>query len=901
MNGYKLRNEQGDLNLKKFINSLDCSLDLYKIKDVYERVYRKHNFSTKIENKEYSNRVINVTFKYSIKKFNRINSNIYIKYGYNKEEIIFIDGICKKNGKIIGIQTNEKIYNPIDSNELKECGFIYNEESKQYEAHNIETVLEVEQIRKEIYKDGFICDGIKFVRLSRSSGSSRVGKCLFIDERLYKMVSKWQNCGITHNKDYEGDLAGWESSISLTSSSIIDTLEINANNILIIDDYDSVFKDKAVVTKFNTKTQRLESYPDEVEISNSIWDGQSLMDSSLFNKYSNYGMLLLRNRFFKSCCFNTNLQQWFVDNNIVDVSQLNGYTQAKTIQEIKLVTTPNSIKYLKFGSLEDWLWTLDPMFGVVKHEKPTHYFDGRLVQTHYQLLNTLQLTYEETEELLRPSLEYLSLIKSNPSVLRHHIKFQTKQLTEPAALNSKNDIIYTLLGINEKFSQTKLYYDFRSDLVKSFKKNLRKGHILVKGNYSTLCGNPMEMLKATIGAFDGSSTIPIGTVHNTNFTDGEELLGSRSPHVTIGNILLTKNKINEQINKYFNFTKEIICVNSIKDNLLERLSGSDFDSDNLLLTNNKILIKAAKRNYDKFLVPTKMVKAIVTKRKFTAECKAELDSKIAVNKIGEIINLSQELNSKFWDKVNNGISFEKVQELYNDICQLDVMSNLDIDNAKRENPADNVKELKLLKQKYEERDSEGRYIRPKFFMYLDKDKGYYDKERKAYKYYDTTMDYVERVINRYKLPKHSPNECIPFSEVLLSEKKLEGQVYYPQVHRIISLVENTQNEIKAIWNRSSISNSLKFLLSAEKQQSMVEYINGLQFSHKTMWYLLKSIEKKENSHIKKLMFNILFGSPNTAFFEYIKISQKPIYELIESNNGDIHIYDFSYKNEIKTL
>ena len=78
MNGYKLRNEQGDLNLKKFINSLDYSLDLIQLKDIYERVYRKHDFSIKIENKDYSNRVINVTFKYSIKQFNRLSSKMWL-------------------------------------------------------------------------------------------------------------------------------------------------------------------------------------------------------------------------------------------------------------------------------------------------------------------------------------------------------------------------------------------------------------------------------------------------------------------------------------------------------------------------------------------------------------------------------------------------------------------------------------------------------------------------------------------------------------------------------------------------------------------------------------------------------------------------------------------------------
>ena len=58
---------------------------------------------------------------------------------------------------------------------------------------------------------------------------------------------------------------------------------------------------------------------------------------------------------------------------------------AQRIEDIKLITTRSSIKFVKFGRLEDWLNTLESTFGVVKHEKPTHFFDGRMVQTHYQL------------------------------------------------------------------------------------------------------------------------------------------------------------------------------------------------------------------------------------------------------------------------------------------------------------------------------------------------------------------------------------------------------------------------------------------------------------------------------------------------------------------------------------
>ena len=64
-------------------------------------------------------------------------------------------------------------------------------------------------------------------------------------------------------------------------------------------------------------------------------------------------------------------------------------------------------------------------------------------------------------------------------------------------------------------------------------------------------------------------------------------------------------------------------------------------------------------------------------------------------------------------------SIDDVMELYCDISQLDVMSNLEIDSAKRENPANNTRELQLLKKKYDVRDKKNRHIRPLFFKYID--------------------------------------------------------------------------------------------------------------------------------------------------------------------------------------
>lgn len=948
-NGYRLKNKTGYLNLSRFINSLDYSLDLIKMRQVHKNLFpvvdveqletvfsfdEKGNEYDEVHSrgKEYSCQVINVTFKYSNKEFNRVRGSYYIRFGYRIDDLEFDDCIAWDDGEIVGVQTGEKVNNPVDAEELPY--FIFKD--GMYRAKdNIKTCNNVADIRSDIYENGFVCEGIKYVRFKRSSGSSRVGKCLFINERLYDIMHEWEMCGIQVDEGQDIDLAALEPYIALTLSSIIDTIEIKPENILVVDDYKSVFCERAIATRL--VDGRLVSKPEDVEISNSIWDGQSLMDRSLFGEYSNKGMLLLRARFFKSCCFNANIQQWFADHGIKKVSQLNGYTRAKKIEDVKLITTPSSIKYLKFGTLDQWLDTLETTFGVVKYEKKTHFFDGRMVQTHYQLINTLQMTYEEVEQFIKPSLDYARMIKTDPAVLRHQISYQYQSPDDTfytKAVTSKNDIIYRLLGMNDRFAKTKMYRNFCNDLIKSFIKNLRCGHVLVRGNYSTLCGNPIEMLKMAIGQFDGKSIIERNTVHCEMFENGKELLGSRSPHVTIGNILVTKNIIRPEIARYMNPTNEIVYVNSIQENLLERLSGADFDSDTMMLTDNEILVTAAKRNYDNFPVPTKLVESAKRKRKYTNREKADLDIKTSVNKIGEIINLSQELNSILWDRINKGASIEDVMELYCDISQLDVMSNLEIDSAKRENPANNTRELQLLKKKYDVRDKKNRHIRPLFFKYIDGYKGYRDdyhvyveqddefqklfktdkykdaqtikkesannivieRGRMSYQKHETSMDYLQKCINRFYVPRDKEaNHGLSYMLVPISATKGEYQKEVEQ--QIINIAREAKKEINSIWESTSANKKTKRELAYEVQEKCSAALQEVQVNEKTMRRLLSKLEDEYSDVTRFLFFSLLEqvrGFMLSGFHQIIQKSVSPVSILREDIDGDIQIYDFRY-------
>ena len=667
---YDLKLKDGNYNLRKFINTLDYSLDLIELLDIYYKKYRKNDFLFTVKKHKYTTNVINLTFKYSVKEWNQMNKNTFVKFGYNYRDLTFDDCIAKNNtGEIVGIQINSKVKNKLEipspfvvkKVEIKDKKdkSIVKEVQLQYKKKGEPKTLKTNaQLRNELYKNGFTCNGVKYCRMKRSTGSARVGKCLFINESLFKSLLNFSSGAIRLNPGDEIDLAAYEGYIALPSSSIIDTLPIKPENILLIDDYDSVFNEDVIET--HDENNWLKTTEKNCTITNTIWDGQSLMDISLFGDYSEYGMVLLRNLMFKSCCFNCNIQQWFKDNNITDISQLNGKTRATKIEDVKLITTPNSIKYLKFSTWDEWLDNLYPNFGVVKHDKKTHFFEGRLVQTHYQLLNTLQMSKDEVNEFLSEALDFAQLLRNNPEVVRYYIKYPDIDELDPLSrpMNSKNDVVYNLMSINDNFTKTKYYKDFLIDLLRSYYKNLKNGHVYVNGNYSTLLGNPIEMLQQSIGKFDGKSQIGIGNIHSIRFDYNKTLLASRSPHVTIGNIWLPYNTENKLIDCYFNLTPEIICLNSIGENVLQRLSGADFDSDTVLLTDNEILIRAAKRNYHLFKTPTSFVSARKVKRYYTPEQQADLDIKTSVNKIGEIINLSQELNSLLWDRMYHGETYD---------------------------------------------------------------------------------------------------------------------------------------------------------------------------------------------------------------------------------------------------
>lgn len=312
--GYNLKLKDGNYNLRKFINTLDYSLDLIELLDIYYKQYRRNDFMFTIKKHKYSTQVINLTFKYSVKEWNQMNKNTFVKFGYDYRELVFEDCIAMNDdGDIVGVKVGEPVFEINDKLSRPFVVTYIDDKNGKYVSYKLKGEPKVlktnSQLRNELYKNGFVCNGVKYCRMKRSTGSARVGKCLFINETLFKPILNFSSGEIRLEEGQEIDLAAYEGYIALPSSSIIDILPIKPENILLIDDFDSTFKEKVIET--HDENGWLKTSEKECEITNTIWDGQSLMDISLFGEYTEYGMVLLRNLMFKSCCFNCNIQQWF--------------------------------------------------------------------------------------------------------------------------------------------------------------------------------------------------------------------------------------------------------------------------------------------------------------------------------------------------------------------------------------------------------------------------------------------------------------------------------------------------------------------------------------------------------------------------------------------------------------
>ncbi len=805
------------------------------------------------------------------------------------------------------------------------------------------------EMREALYKDGFVLNGNKYVRYKRTASAAKSGTCLFIKERLFRLMYSWSKAGLNEKKDPCLDkLTSYEAYLALSLSSLIKTFELNPYNILFVKDFKHVLKDEDVIKVNYDEKEGLVAVRGKSDVENNIFDGEGLLDVSVFNecgydKSHLKGMMLLRNRFFKCCAFNTNLQEWFKYNNITSIDQLNGYTYATDIKDIVLVVSESCLKYVKLAkggftkeNVKRWCDAISTdrlsTFGVVKTDKETRFFDGDMVETTYQLLNTLSLKNEnDLRPLVYPYFEYINKIrdiKNTPEYVKLFLQGEVKapdfeetydedfeddnednssEELNYSSYSFKNKICYEMLDLCSGFLNTNVFKNHLfNNIIDSFHLKLYDGRILVDGTYATLLGNPLEYLQYIIKKNDTSLLEENGVVSSLgkdeiycSFFNEEELVGSRAPHMCMSNLLYAHNKKPKDLDRWFNLTRNIVVVDSINNNIQQRLNGCDFDSDSMLLTNNKTIVEATKRNYHKFLVPCTGFEQVSKKldaEKSLIENIIELDNKIASNKVGMIVNLAQKLNSHYWnntDKFDNPNKGFNDKELYDKIAILAVLAGAEIDSAKKSFKFSTVSVYNRVK-KYAIDNSFDE--KPVFFFYVspeEKDKPTASKIKKHLKewvdegkqFMNTTMDRLWQYT--YKIQESMENvSTVPFFSLVnkdITTKGLSSDNYEQIKKAYLKLTElkdilyekkrakksSKSFEMKKRDFNEKIENCYKDIKSAisnvKKTRKLIEIIesakNETPYTHLFVLLYIISVKEKELGYSARDLFNFDGGIP----------------------------------------
>jgi hypothetical protein len=576
-------------------------------------------------------------------------------------------------------------------------------------------ILGISQLRKKLYNDGFILDGAEYVEYKRSGSKAKEGNHLFILKDFHSIMQNYSRLGIQFptDKTEEFDLTSAKAYESLVGSAIEYTLDIKPEEILIVRDIKNTFK--ATVNMVAMKDGKLISkIVDDYDMTNDCFDGESLMDSSLFKVDEDgkqKGFQLLRSNYFKSASFNTNLQEFFTHTNTTTVYNMFGKSQDAS--NVKLVITPNSLKIFKFKKYikvdgktpeqvtdEDaynyWLGMIDTTFGVVKSEHISNLGNGLYNVMSYQMLNSIPLTLPDVKKVLETDFNYILDVKNHTSVFRDMIKNNK--------ISDSGDIVTNLLCLNDEFMKVDLAKELRSNTIKNYKETMKGGKISVQGDYGTICSMPWEFLNSIL--YQETDEIfnefkrtlePLqakGEICCSALEPKQNVTIFRSPHICAGNVIVATNKVHKEFTDWFNFTRGILVVTPWEWDIMERGNGLDFDSDSALIVLDETIYTRA-LEVQNFATPILMDKKYEDKYKLqaivpnpkprynTPDNLADLDDIISVNKIGEICNLAQVLNSYYWNEYYKDDADQNyLDAVYEQINILAILSNIEIDKSK---------------------------------------------------------------------------------------------------------------------------------------------------------------------------------------------------------------------------
>lgn len=211
----------------------------------------------------------------------------------------------------------------------------------------------------------------------------------------------------------------------------------------------------------------------------------------------------------------------------------------------------------------------------------------------------------------------------------------------------------------------------------------------------------------------------------------------------------------------------------------------------------------------------------------------------------------------------------------------------------------------MVRARYDERDLEGRAIRPKFFAHVARRKGYYDAKKKNYKRHMAPMDYVQDIVDgrknsgsKYRHASGNRGTC-SIGEIIDSAD-INAAPRTGYVDLVLNMVRDMDNKTRMMYqthdNIASVEEKRR--LTSVYFNRCIECIKAMKLNNATMLELLIAMDAPENNRIRRKLWSILFGALDREFSSLLIEAKKPVHMIEEcaaGEDGDVKVFWLNFR------
>jgi hypothetical protein len=443
---------------------------------------------------------------------------------------------------------------------------------------------------------GFSVNGVKYKRYLGTTGGIKNETIIYLSEKVYDEIYKRTE----NNRNTEKKLvpAKYEAYKALACSASIPVS--NPNGILVVNDCVTKFIEDVIELDDTFGNRPKMTYIKDKEIELTDSDGYALILPSKSEKWAEELKLdylpsgyCIRNSFCKGMLFTFD----FVDfaKNVAHKEIVKDvWGNEHNINNIEVILTTSMLKlWDSYESIDDYLNCCIKNHYTFSVTKATPKILDNERNLNYQFIQSFDLTEEEIDKLLEPTIQEIQDILGND--YRKSILFlKGLDINEFNIRNSDFDFIKALTidkrMINDPFVRSKIH-----QMIKKRINDAKVGVIKSNGNFQIISGDPYSLCQSIFG-LEVTGLLKATEFYSKYWIDRNVEIATcfRAPMTCHNNIRLLNFKNTEEMQYWYKYMNTVVIFNSW-DTTAQALNGADKDSDTIFTTNNPVLVRNVRK------------------------------------------------------------------------------------------------------------------------------------------------------------------------------------------------------------------------------------------------------------------------------------------------------------------